>query len=62
LIHSQSKYSFDLAPKAGHATFSFSERSDNFFYSVVAVPRSAVPFTLKTTEFNLPVLQQSALL
>jgi hypothetical protein len=30
-----------------------------FFYSVVAVARSAVPFTLKAAEFSLSALQHS---
>jgi len=42
---------FHFSPKAGCTTFfwlgAVSERSGHFFNSVVAVPRSAVPFTLK---------------
>ena len=30
-----------------------------YFYSVVAVPRSAVPFTLKSAEFSVSALQPS---
>jgi hypothetical protein len=33
-----------------------------FFYSVVAVPRSAVPSALKAAKFSASALQQSALL
>ena len=52
---------FYLFHKAGCATFfwpgAVSERNGHFFYSVMAVPRSAVPFTLKAAEFSVSALQ-----